>query len=170
MTYRPENLVYIAKQYIEIPIYPSGTGPSYLKKPLRKVKVRPTFIADAAKEKAIQRGMEWARQSVWDGTKYVSGEETVFNRPYSKIVEVELLDISGRTEGGRAWKVLIEGTFYVDLREDQLLSVLRDGKDARRGCSSDHLFGRFMEVKFGSRMSFENERTDNRRARCRAVS
>ena len=158
MSYRPENLKYIAQRSADLAIYRSNSEARlrpWSAKPQRIVHVRPTFIADALKEKAIERGVAWASQQVWDATeqKYLPGVCEVFDKPNSPIAQVELLDISRRGGGGRAWKVLIEGTFYVDLREDRLLSALRDGK----GCKKSMLIGPFVWEVHGSQMRLTHD-------------
>lgn len=158
MSYRPENLKYIARQATELQIHHIDSEARlrpWSVKPKRTIQVRPTFIADALKEKAIERGVAWASQQVWDITaqKYLTGVCEVFDKPNSPIAQVELLDISRRGGGGRAWKVLIEGTFYVDLREDQLLSALRDGK----GCKKGMLLGPFVWEVHGSQIRLTHD-------------
>lgn len=85
--------------------------------------VLPTFVADAANPKTIETGKRWAEhQQYWaeDKTPKVSTIDIVPNEPMSG---VRLITLEYRRNGGRAYKVVLPGGYYVDLREDIMIDL-----------------------------------------------
>ena len=93
-------------------------------------RVRPTFVVEAENPKTRATAVAWAERRYW--SQPVSKAELI-ERPNVVIPSVELITLDRRSQGGRAWKVLVDDTFYVDLREDTLLDVLLYGQDNGQG-------------------------------------
>lgn len=122
----PEKLMYVqkpptvAEDYWEQAV--GGNPP--------KVRVRPTFVVDAKNSKTMATAKKWA------GTRGV----TIKELPNDPIPVVELVTLEVRSMGGRAWKVLVHGLYYVDLRED----VLRDAIVYGKGTQGKEIIGPFI--------------------------
>ena len=89
-----------------------------------KIKVLPTFPADASEPKMIQKAISWASNGYYDPVKgHVDRQHTIVNKNNDPIKNVKVLSLEQRGNSGRAYKVLIDN-FYVDLREDVLMDTL----------------------------------------------
>lgn len=101
--------------------------------------LRETFVVDAENPKTLATATRWARDK----------GVTITERENSPIHSLEIVALEIRGEGGRAWKVLIDGLYYVDLRENTLLDALRAAKG---GASGGQLRGPFVWAVVGSRL------------------
>lgn len=118
----PKNVTYICKPEIEVGFRWDDSPEDKLYKAR---KVIPAFCSDSDNKKTIETGRSWARENRYsnrgiDNTSKI--EEFSFKNEIIK--EVELVSLEKRSEGGRAWKVLVYGHYYFDLREDVLLDIL----------------------------------------------
>lgn len=120
---------------------------------VHKETIFPVYVSDSTNEKTLSTGRGWAKQNstfVSRGgkrtTKEVPPEVTRKNEPFTGI-HVVGLDV--RMNGGRAWKCVIdEGKYYVDLREDNLLDVMRTEGISKGG----YLNGSFIWARIGTEM------------------
>lgn len=87
------------------------------------IQVRPTFVSDVKNKKTLETGQKWAGGYDWSWNKKIKFdvEEGVMNAP---ITDVKIVGLEIRSEGGRAYKVVVNGKYYVDFREDVLLDTL----------------------------------------------
>ena len=94
------------------------------------VSVYPTFPVADGDEKTLERAEKWAKDQcvVRDPiTKNLVSDDTkveiitVDNEP---IRNIKVLSLEGRGNGGRAYKVVIDDKYYVDMREDVLVDVM----------------------------------------------
>ena len=132
----PETLKYVRKKAVEIGQYDSQrVGPS------RKRMVRETFVVDANNPKTLATAEHWAK-----GYQQGTDNYDIVEVPNTPIEAIEIMSIAHRHRGGRAWKVLIAGAYYVDLREDVLLEALINGP----GVEDSHLKGPFIWASSGS--------------------
>lgn len=99
--------------------------------------VRETFVVDEANATALATAQRWATDA---------RQEIV--RPNKPIEKLEIVSLQKRDNGGRAWKVLIDGAFYVDLREDVLLDCLRNAE----GVAGAMLSGPFLWCSIAGHM------------------
>lgn len=143
--YLPKNIKYVQREprlvtdYWETDIFEAKTP--------KGIMVAEAFPVDATNPKTYQTAVRWAQ-----GSYYVQESERVQPKvtevPNDPIPTVEIVSLEIRGEGGRAWKALINGTFYVDLREDVLLDSLRNGEGVTKG----ELTGPFVWAVVGSHM------------------
>lgn len=119
---------------------------------VHKEEVFPVYVSDSSNSKTLATGRAWAKQNAttWNGKKQVTRElppeVTRKNEPFTG-VHVVGLDV--RMNGGRAWKCVIdEGKYYVDLREDNLLDVMRTEGISKGG----YLNGEFIWARIGTEM------------------
>lgn len=116
--------------------------------PAGKIKAQAAFVTDTATESSLEVAKTWANRNpgATDSPRIV----TIPNDP---ILGLRILDLDVRCEGGRAWKVLTPEGWYVDLREDVILDIIR-----ARTLIETHLDGGFYVagpfrwVKFGTQM------------------
>lgn len=119
----PEKLKYVRQKATEIRQMADTTADGRFKERM----VRPTFVVDAVNEKTLATAERWAAS--------YTGKENydIVEVPNSPIEAVEIIDLDHRGRGGRAWKVLIQNAYYVDMREDVLLECLINGKGVEDG-------------------------------------
>lgn len=88
--------------------------------------VKPAFVSDASNAKTIKTGMLWAGRERWDPVtqRSVSYEPELVERDNAPISGVRIFSLDIRSEGGRAYKVVLPDNIYVDLREDVLLDAM----------------------------------------------
>lgn len=134
--YVPAKMTYVQREPSEVSDYWEHDFWDDEKPPTRTV--RETFVVDADNPKTRQTATGWA------GSK----KATFTDKPNDPINELEVVSLERRAEGGRAWKVLIDGTYYVDLREDVLLDCLRHGPGVKKGM----LKGPFVWCGVGTQM------------------
>jgi hypothetical protein len=118
------------------------------------ITVTPSFISDASNQRTLETGRKWARRGFFKfirdpfGSEIVQGpvfEQTVTNEP---IFDVRILGLEQRGNGGRAYKVLLNETYLVDLREDVLMeTMLKHGVSPGR-----KLGGSFIWAKVSNQM------------------
>lgn len=124
--YAPTKMTYVQREPSEVSDYWEHDFWGDEKPPTRTV--RETFVVDADNETTRQTATDWAEHSWRTSTK----KATFTDKPNTPIDEVEVISLEKRNQGGRAWKVLIEGTYYVDLREDVMLDALRNGQGVKK--------------------------------------
>lgn len=149
--YIPERLLYAArtsavrKDYWESDIFAGEAAKETFD-------VRDTYVADFNSEKQVTSARSWAMAGREPNS--LTDEQQVYNEP---IDEVKIISLEHRGNGGRAWKVLIDDTYCVDLREDVFLDAIRNGngmvKDMLRGPFRWCYLGNNMKlVRVGSRL------------------
>lgn len=87
---------------------------------------RPAYVSDAVNNKTIETGKRWALGYNYNHRK----EEDIIldefeNNPFSG---VKLFELEKRSEGGRAYKVLVHDKYYVDFREDVLVDCMLNAR------------------------------------------
>ena len=111
-----------------------------------------TFVSDAENAKTCATGESWAERAKtrWNPTTRTYDEgsfrtEDVDNVP---IKDVVITSLEHRGQGGRAYKVIVNQRYYVDLREDVLLdAILNVGISAGGKLNGEYIF-----AKVGSQM------------------
>jgi hypothetical protein len=97
-------------------------------------------VSDAKNKGTCETGAQWLKnhRRYYDNNKkaYVESndikEEKRNNDPFS----IQIINLEHRGNGGRAYKVVTENGYYVDLREDVLLDVIKQStvNHGRPGC------------------------------------
>lgn len=151
--YVPAKMTYVQRAPSEVSDYWEHDFWGDEKPPTRTV--RETFVVDADNPNTRKTATEWA------------GPHAVFtDKTNDPIEEVEVVSLVLRGNGGRAWKVLIDGTFYVDLREDVMLDALRHGMGVKKGM----LKGPFQWAGVAGQNHLESRRIATIRGRKQAPS
>jgi hypothetical protein len=112
----PEKIVYISGKKTTI----SLSFDDY-KTVILSEEVTPAFIASATSEKSIETGKEWVRNKNFD----ISIEPSLCFVENKEITSIRVVGLEHRSQGGRAWKVVLPNGFFVDFREDILLETIR---------------------------------------------
>lgn len=100
----------------------------------------------------LYKAIDWARLKPFD-QKFDPPQVKITNKP-SKI---KIVDIEKRSMGGRAWKVLVDDKYLVDLREEQLFDgILLDGIE-----KEGTLNGEWAWVKFSNELKLVNIKSDD---------
>lgn len=88
-----------------------------------KESVYPTYPTDASDENAISKASQWADHAYENGNRITVEvkKHEVENEP---VKNIRLLSLELRSQGGRAYKAVIDDQFYVDLKEDVLMDAL----------------------------------------------
>lgn len=135
----PKNMMYISQEATDV----GGFWENANDQTATKIKVFPTFPADAYNPKSIETGMNW-------GSGYRNGNKapTTIARPNDPMSYVRIVGLEIRSEGGRAYKVILDGDLYVDLREDVLLDTMIQVGVSKGGI----LKGTFIWARVGSQM------------------
>lgn len=148
----PAELKYVRKKAVSVSQWWNKTAGQADKQRM----VRPTFVVDSLNEKTLNSAETWAGGYQKDQTAY---DITVL--PNNPIGSVELIDLDHRGRGGRAWKVLIDGAYYVDMREDVLLESLVNGPGVQDGM----ILGPFIWASAGQGLKLTRmESGDHKRA------
>lgn len=117
----------------------------------KPIMVNETFVSDADNAKTCATGKEWAEKNgSWnDSTRkydlFGYNVEEIDNKP---ITDVIVTSLEHRGNGGRAYKVIVNGKYYVDLREDILLDTILNAGIEIGG----KLKGEYIWAKIGSAM------------------
>lgn len=119
----PDTLKYVRIKATEVSQWWRGSS-----LPAKKRIVRPTFVVDAQNEKTLATAKRWA-----GGWQNDEGQYDIVELPNTPFECVELVTLERRGRGGRAWKVLIDGAYYVDMREETLLECLINGPGVTDG-------------------------------------
>ena len=111
-----------------------------------------TYVSDADNKKTCETGANWAERASqkYNKTtnKYDKGSYTVEEIDNAPIKNVVITSLEHRGQGGRAYKVIVNDRYYVDLREDVLLdAILHVGIN-----SGGKLMGEYLFAKVGSQM------------------
>jgi len=88
-------------------------------------KYKEAFVVPEDNMKVLDTVIKWASSSYYNSTtnkteNYKFGQITIENKPCN----VKIIDIDYRGNGGRAWKVIFNDKFKVDLRENVLLELI----------------------------------------------
>lgn len=111
-----------------------------------------TYVSDADNTKTCETGEKWAVQTSriynyttrsWSPGKFVV--EEIDNLPIKNVV---ITSLEHRGQGGRAYKVILNNRYYVDLREDVLLDAILHAGINRGG----KLMGEYLFAKVSSQM------------------
>lgn len=159
--YIPDRLKYVQRAPSEVRMYREDKYMEDDEPKEAPISLRETFVVDATNEKTLKTAREWAgaRMTYQENTFRLEDPVgmSITELPNDPIPALELVTLEVRGEGGRAWKVLVHGQHYVDLREDPMLDALRHGPGVRNGeilgpwvwaCFS----GQMKLVRVGSRM------------------
>lgn len=116
--------------------------------------VIPTFISDATNIKTLESGRSWANvNGYYDhiNRKYVQYDQSIKPIEYEfdnePIDNIKIVNLEHRSQGGRAYKVIIHDKFYVDLREDILLEVMLN-----KSITEGIVYGQFIWARVGAEM------------------
>ena len=129
----------------------------------REESVIPAFCCDSTNPKTNETAKKWAKQSkVWDyetssWTK-TDHKEHIITRKNTPIdgKQIRIIGIDMRGNGGRAYKVLIDDTYYFDMREDVILDTIFKYGINKNGI----LNGKFLWGMNGSQMKLILEGSD----------
>lgn len=136
--YIPEKVTYVSSNTKEIDIYDSD---DYRAKIIDTKTVTPSY--------PVEHGKSLEAAIKWTGLK--SPEiETFDNAPISG---VQICDLVFRGNGGRAYKALLHGKYYVDLREDVLMDTIISCGIEKSGI----LLGKYVWAKLGTQMRLIRE-------------
>lgn len=111
-----------------------------------------TYVSDADNKKTCETGQKWAEQKSnrynYDTKSYYKTNFSVEEVDNVPIKNVVITSLEHRGQGGRAYKVIVNDRYYVDLREDVLLdAILHVGIN-----SGGKLMGEYLFAKVGSQM------------------
>lgn len=106
-SYIPEKITYVCSKAEKFEFYDEESQDV-----ISSYKANPTWPVEGGK--SLEKAINWA-----GGEKATVVE--VENKPFGN---VRVVDLESRGNGGRAYKVIVDEKFYVDLREDVLLSVI----------------------------------------------
>jgi len=87
----------------------------------RRIEVRDTFPYNPDSRTAQETARRWAKGHSWEPGRYEPEVVVHDNAPF----DITITDLHVRAEGGRAYKVVDDGMRRFDLREDQVLEVMR---------------------------------------------
>lgn len=119
----PERLKLICKPETQVQRFWDWRSPDRKEESLR---VKPAFVSDATNAKTIKTGISWVGNYTWDPVtqKYVTHQPELLERDNTPISGIKIFSLDVRSEGGRAYKVVLPDGIYVDLREDVLLDTM----------------------------------------------
>jgi hypothetical protein len=135
----PKNMMYISQDFIEV----GGFWENADDQANTKISVKPTFPADADNPKSVETGLNWG-----EGYHNNNKKPSTVTRPNNPMSDIRIVGLEIRSEGGRAYKVLLDNDMYVDLREDVLLDTMIQEGVAKGGV----LRGSFIWARVGSQM------------------
>jgi len=99
---------------------------------------KPSFPADASNPNTVKTGMTWA-----SGYRNNNKIPTSLTLPNDPISAIRLVGLEKRSEGGRAYKVVIHKDILVDLREDVLLELMIEEGIQKNGLiNGSYVWGR----------------------------
>jgi len=107
--------------------------------------VIPAFACDIDNEKTNETAKSWAEGYSWQGKRE---GYTVVEFDNDPIDDIKIIGLEHRSEGGRAYKVILRGNYYFDLREDVLLDTILECGITKGG----RLRGKFIFCQIGSQM------------------
>lgn len=103
----PENLVFIFSEKTKV----------------NDIEVIPAYVSDATNKKTIETGESWASGRYYHKEKNIHQNVFLPNTPF---VGPRILDLVIRSEGGRAYKLLLPMGYYVDFREAELMDAIEN--------------------------------------------
>lgn len=110
--------------------------------------VIPAFCTEADNQKSIEKGIHWAKGGYWN---IIDKYDPVVEERDNKPIEIEIVGIDYRSQGGIAWKVISDG-FYFDLRCDVLLDTIKVSR-----ITKGKILDKFIWAKIGSQMKLVRE-------------
>lgn len=129
----------------------------------REESVIPAFCCDSTNPRTNETAKKWAKQTnVWDyethSWKKTDHKEHIVTRKNTPIdgKQIRIIGIDMRGNGGRAYKVLIDDTYYFDMREDVILDTIFKYGINKNGI----LNGKFLWGMNGSQMKLILEGSD----------
>lgn len=122
--YIPEKILYVCKKSERITPKFSDTDEEFF-----STSAMPAFPVDPDKENTVETARKWAQGYSYHNPEEVHKEVEMPNEP---IYEVQIVDLEVRSEGGRAYKAIVHGSFLVDIREDVILEAMLE-KGIRQG-------------------------------------
>ena len=134
----PEKLVYFTQPAEEV----STNWDDIESNSINTLNVYPTYVSDAKNKKTLETGENWAKG--YRNNKK-PGKIELENVP---LTDIRIIGLEIRSQGGRAYKVVIDNKYYVDLREDVLLETMIEC-GIEKGAK---LNGEFVWAKVGSQM------------------
>ena len=140
----PENLVYFVQKAKKI----STKWDDIKDCNINKITVYPVYVSDATNKKTLKSGEDWAKGGFYHNENEMKEKIEMLNAP---ILDIKIVGLEYRNQGGRAYKVLIDDKYYVDLREDVLLEAMMQTGIEPMG-SYAKLNGGFIWAKVGSQM------------------
>ncbi len=133
--YLPEQITYVVSSFSrEFKVTWEDSDEAIVNMPKANI----AWPCSSESASAIKTATQWASNKYWDGTKHVTPEEPlVFTQENKDLVDVRILGIEYRGNGGRAYKVYIpahnfpkeveDKPLVFDLREDTLLFIMLHG-------------------------------------------
>lgn len=119
----PEKVTYFLRKRVKPYIYWEDL-------PMEEIstEVYPTYISDSENEKTLAQGKIWQALKDFNHTtkKYEEAPTATITLPNDGNHKIRIISIEFRGNGGRAYKVLLDDKYYVDLREDTLLNCIKD--------------------------------------------
>lgn len=131
--YLPERVTYVCAKPEKSEIWDEEG-----EKKIASFKVVPAFPVETGRK--LDTAIRWAESG-----GYKPKCEDLPNDP---IKEVEIMGLEERGNGGRAYKVTLNGKYYVDMREDVILETIFDGGILPGG----KLVGEYVWGKYGAQM------------------
>jgi hypothetical protein len=131
--YLPERVTYVCAKSEKSEIW-DDEG----EKMIASFTVVPAFPVETGRK--LDTAIKWA-----ESDKYKPKCDDLPNDP---IKDVEIMGLEARGNGGRAYKVTINGKYYVDMREDVVLETIFDGGILPGG----KLVGEYVWGKYGAQM------------------
>lgn len=109
--------------------------------------VIPAFCCEADNPKTNETAKSWASPSHWDDKKWKAQIVEYDNSPIDGS-RIKIIGLEHRSQGGRAYKVVIDNKYYFDFREDVLLDTILECGINKGGI----LNGEFIWGRVGSQM------------------
>ena len=135
--YIPEKITYYCKPSITI-----NSGFDELDMEFFATSAMPAFPVDPTNEKTAETAKRWA---VGYGDK---PEPRIIETTNEPINEVQIVGLERRDQGGRAYKAIVKGSLYVDIREDIILEAILN-KGIRNG---QFINSEFVWCRIGAQM------------------
>lgn len=142
----PEEVIYVLAQPRTITIeWDDVTRDDGESAPTEEV--IPVYVSDAINEKTLATGRAWATGHYRHGMPTPPPPKEV-QRKNEPFTGVRIMGLDVRMNGGRAWKCVSEEGYYFDLREDNLLDLMRTVGVSPGGI----LNGEYMWARIGTEM------------------
>lgn len=113
-----------------------------------KIEVRATWVVDAESDKMLVRAKDWAKFDPNSRRKVSDHNPDCYPQANDAMDELRLVGIDHRQEGGVAYKVVTPQGYLVDLREDEFLEAVFEGRLMPDGT----IVGEYIWSRGGSQM------------------